>query len=75
MPFGLPCLLASRTIPTEVRPEFCAVFSRRRYLTAVRGETAAIAESGARSELSSRLAICRSQCFPMLRTKSGSQAT
>ena len=34
LPIGLPRLLASRSVPLEVRPEFCAVFCRRQFLAA-----------------------------------------
>jgi hypothetical protein len=47
LPFGLPRLLASRSVPPEVRPEFCAVFCRRQYLAAVRAEAAAQQENSA----------------------------
>jgi pimeloyl-ACP methyl ester carboxylesterase len=44
---GLPRLLASRSVPPEVRPEFCAVFCRRQFLAAVRAEAAAQKENSA----------------------------
>jgi pimeloyl-ACP methyl ester carboxylesterase len=47
LPIGLPRLLASRSVPPEVRPEFCAVFCRRQYLVAVRAEAAAQQENSA----------------------------
>jgi pimeloyl-ACP methyl ester carboxylesterase len=47
LPLGLPRLIASRTIPPEVRGEFCAVFCRRQFLAAVRAEAAAQEENSA----------------------------
>lgn len=47
LPIGLPRLVASRAVPPEVRPEFCAVFCRRQYLAAVRAEAAAQQENSA----------------------------
>lgn len=47
LPIGLPRLLASRAIPVEVRPEFCAVFCWRPYLAAVQAEAAAQDENSA----------------------------
>jgi hypothetical protein len=47
LPIGLPRLVASRRVPPEVRPEFCAVFCRRQYLAEVRGEAAAREENSA----------------------------
>src|SRR5258708_19233262 len=46
-PVGLARLVASRAVPPEVRPEFCAVFCRRQYLAAVRAEAAAQQENSA----------------------------
>jgi len=47
LPIGLPRLLASRSVPDEVRPEFCAVFCRPQFIAAVRAEAAAQAENSA----------------------------
>jgi pimeloyl-ACP methyl ester carboxylesterase len=47
LPIGLPRLLASRSVPNEVRPEFCAVFCRPQFIAAVRAEAAAQDESSA----------------------------
>jgi len=47
LPIGLPRLIASRTVPPEVRGEFSAVFCRRQYLAAVRAEAAAQEENSA----------------------------
>jgi pimeloyl-ACP methyl ester carboxylesterase len=47
LPIGLPRLVALRTVPPEVRPEFCAVFCRRQYLATVRAEAAAQEENSA----------------------------
>lgn len=41
LPIGLPRLLASRSVPKEVQPEFCAVFCRLQFIAAVRAEAAA----------------------------------
>jgi pimeloyl-ACP methyl ester carboxylesterase len=47
LPIGLPRLLASRSVPEEVRPEFCAVFCRSQFIAAVRAEAAAQVENSA----------------------------
>lgn len=47
LPIGLPRLIASRTVPPEVRAEFCPVFCRRKYLAAVRAEAVAQEENSA----------------------------
>jgi pimeloyl-ACP methyl ester carboxylesterase len=47
LPIGLPRLLASRSVPVEVRPEFCAVFCRPQFIAAVRAEAAAQNENSA----------------------------
>jgi pimeloyl-ACP methyl ester carboxylesterase len=47
LPIGLPRLLASRAVPDEVRPEFCAVFCRPQFIAAVRAEAAAQDENSA----------------------------
>jgi pimeloyl-ACP methyl ester carboxylesterase len=47
LPVGLPRLLASRSVPAEVRHEFCAVFCRKQFLAAVRAEAAAQGENSA----------------------------
>ena len=47
LPIGLPRFLASRSVPLEVRPEFCAVFCRRQYLASVRAEAAVQQENSA----------------------------
>ena len=47
LPIGLPRLLASRSVPKEVQPEFCAVFCRPQFIAAVRAEAAAQAENSA----------------------------
>jgi pimeloyl-ACP methyl ester carboxylesterase len=47
LPIGLPRLLASRSVPLEVRPEFCAVFCRPQFIAAVRAEAAAQPENSA----------------------------
>jgi pimeloyl-ACP methyl ester carboxylesterase len=47
LPIGLPRLLASRSVPDEVRPEFCAVFCRPQFIAAVRAEAAAQDENSA----------------------------
>jgi pimeloyl-ACP methyl ester carboxylesterase len=47
LPIGLPRLLASRSVPAEVRPQFCAVFCRTKYLAAVRAEVEAVDENSA----------------------------
>jgi pimeloyl-ACP methyl ester carboxylesterase len=47
LPIGLPRLLASRSVPPEVRPEFCAVFCRKQFLAAVQAEAAAQDENSA----------------------------
>jgi pimeloyl-ACP methyl ester carboxylesterase len=47
LPIGLPRFLASRSIPDEVRPEFCAVFCRPQFIAAVRAEAAAQGENSA----------------------------
>ena len=47
LPFGVPRLLASRAVPPEVRPEFCAVFCQPKFLAAVRVEAAIQGENSA----------------------------
>lgn len=47
LPIGLPRLLASRSVPPEVRPEFCAVFCRKQFFAAVQAEAAAQQENSA----------------------------
>jgi pimeloyl-ACP methyl ester carboxylesterase len=47
LPIGLPRILASRAAPPEIRPEFCAVFCRRQFLSAVRAEAEAQEENSA----------------------------
>jgi pimeloyl-ACP methyl ester carboxylesterase len=47
LPIGLPRLLASRSVPDEVQPEFCAVFCQPQVIAAVRAEAAAQNENSA----------------------------
>ena len=47
LPFGLPRLLASRAVPPELRPAFCAVFCQPKFLAAVRAEAAIQGENSA----------------------------
>jgi pimeloyl-ACP methyl ester carboxylesterase len=47
LPIGLPRVLASRAVPPEVRPEYCAIFCRQQYFAAVLAEVAAQRENSA----------------------------
>jgi hypothetical protein len=73
LPIGLPRLLASRSVPLEVRPEFCAVFCRRQFLAAVRAKQPPSRKIPRRFELSLRWVICHWWCFPTIPIRCGFQ--